>query len=103
MSDTLIITIAVILVIGLFTNGFGLLDHTYKGTWVKVDYVDLSKVAQKLKAVNAFLDSDGCPTELEMNVKYADGKVCFYVKIPKHVFHRVEYDVVLRELGINSA
>jgi len=103
MSDwleTLIVVLGIILVIGLFTNGFGIFDRTYKGRWVKVRSEALPEITKRLQAANAFLDSDGMHQELEMSISYEFEKMVYRVKIPEHVFHAVEHDLILKELGI---
>lgn len=100
MINTLIWCGTFLLLTGLFTNGFGLFDKTYKGTWVKVNFNALPTVMANLKEAKAFMDSDGMGTDLEVRVHYVNDRLMYEVKIPKFVFHRVEFEVVLKELGV---
>jgi hypothetical protein len=102
--NAIVTAVSIIVLIGLFTNGFGIFDRTYKGSWVKVRYDNLPVAMNNLDKVNAFMDSDGMTTHLEMRVvsiaRLGKTDVEYEIKIPKHVFHRVEFETVLKELGI---
>lgn len=97
--------VSIIVLIGLFTNGFGIFDRTYKGSWIKVRYDNFPLVIENLSKANAFTDSDGMTVYLEMKViatpeVAGKSRVGYEIKIPKHVFHNVEHQVILKELGI---
>src|SRR4051812_10843202 len=90
-----------IVIVALWTNCFGLLGQDYKGTWVSIKHESMPEVMKRLKAAKAFYDSEGMYKDLEMNVCRTDDNVTSYsIKIPEYVFHSVERELILQELGI---
>lgn len=59
-------------------------------------------VMERLNAANAFINDEGMTRQLEMSVVHYEDerKPDYSIKIPKHVFHAVEHEVILKELGI---
>lgn len=96
--------IGALVVIFCFTNGFGLLGRTYKGTWVRVRIEAMPTLMTNLKELNGFLDSDGMYGSLEITVQLeSSGQTyvpVYKVKIPEFIFHKVKHDIILKELGI---
>lgn len=96
--------LGIFIVISLLSNFFGLFNRTYKGRWIKVKYVSLPELSKRLSAVNGFKGSDGMQIDLECKlVEEIDRSGQSYycsVKIPEYVFHSVEHEVILKELGI---
>lgn len=86
----------------MFTNWYGFFDKSYKGTWVTVKYDTFNEVFNNLQKEKSFMDHDGMTTPLEMKVimYLGESEPSYEVKIPKHVFSNIEYNVILRELGI---
>jgi hypothetical protein len=90
-------------IIFFVSGGFGLFDlwQKRKDRWVRIRHDAMPTVMERLKNARAFDDSDGiAQEELTIKVGLFEGKPVYRIRIPAHVFHNIEHEVILKELGI---
>jgi hypothetical protein len=79
--------------------------ETYKGTWVSISHEKMPVALEKIRLANGFMDHDGMTIPLEIMVipesdKLGKNTMTYQIKVPEHVFHNVEHQLILKELGI---
>jgi hypothetical protein len=97
----LLVVVVIAFIVNIISNRHG----SYKGKWVTVRHDALPAVLQKIHKARGFMDSDGIPTSLELSISVVREdtdpvKFQYEIKVPSHVFHNVENDVILKELGL---
>ncbi len=86
--DTIIIVIAIVVVIGMFTDFYGLGSiWSNRGSWYLVKPDELETVMSNLSELNAFKDSDGISQEcIKIKAYYIYDTHYYEVKVPNWVF-----------------